>query len=63
VDVAAAPDHVLRPAELEQAGSGFVIGAADGLGDARDWDAVGAQAIRVDIHLILLGESAYRRDF
>ena len=62
-NVAAAADHVLRAAEFEQAGAGFAVAAAHGFRHAGNRNAVGTQAVGIDVHLVLLRESAHCGDF
>src|SRR5262249_40945748 len=53
VDVAAAPDHVLRAAELEEAAAHVVVAVPNRLHHRRQGDVVSVQGIRVDVDLIL----------
>ena len=56
--VAAPANHVLGAAEFEQSSAGFLVAAAHGLHDTAHRNAVRAQAIRVQVHLILAGMTA-----
>ncbi len=53
-------NHVFRATEIEQARPGFVVALADGVNHTGEWNPIGPQAIRVDVHLILLSESSDR---
>ena len=57
-EIAAAPDHVLGPAELDQPARRLVVAAAHRLDHPVDGDAVGLQPVRVHVHLVLLPEPA-----
>ena len=61
-DQAAAADHLLVPGDLDHAAAGLLVGGAHGRHDFRERDAEAAQAIRVDLHLVLAHEAADRRD-
>ena len=58
--VAAAAHHVLGAAELDQPSAGLDVAAAHRLDDALDREAVIAQPVRVDVHLVLPAEAAER---
>ena len=58
LDVAPAAHHVLRPAELDRAAADVVVAHADGIHDALDREAIGCQAVWVQVYLILADESA-----
>src|SRR5262249_20715830 len=60
--VAAATHHVLGAAELDQAAAGLAVPAAHRLDDPGDRQSEGAQAVWIQIHLILTAESADRSD-
>ncbi len=60
--VPAAAHHVLRAAKLQQSSARFVVAAADRLNHPAHRDAVSPQTIRVEIHLVLAGIPADRRD-
>ena len=60
--VAAAPDHVFRPADLDHAATDFAIAPADGIHHPIQRDAVEPQPVRVDADLILAAEATDRRD-
>ena len=60
--VAAAPDHVLGAAEVDEAPSHFAVAGAHGLDHATDRQPVGLQPVRVDVDLELADVSAERGD-
>src|SRR5262249_36646155 len=62
-DVAASPYDVFLAGHLKASGAHFVIAVADGVGDLRQWNLVGQQAVRIDVDLILLHETADRGNF
>src|SRR6185503_17098754 len=58
--VAAPAHHVLGAAELDHAAAGFAVGAAHGVDDLADAETVGAETVRVDVHLVLPNVAAER---
>ncbi len=58
--VPAAADHVLGAAELDQAAAGLGVAAADGVDDRPDREAVVAEAVGIDVDLVLAPEPADR---
>src|SRR5947209_4547013 len=58
--VPSASHHVLGAAKLEHAAARFFVSATNSFDNATDRDAIGLQAIRIDVHLELAGESAKR---
>src|SRR6476659_8620354 len=56
--VAAAAHHVLGAAELDQPPASLDVAAAHRFDDALDREAVIAQPVRVDVHLVLLAVAA-----
>ena len=60
--VPAAAHHVLGAAELDEPTAGLGVAAAHRLDHALDRQAVVAQAVRVDVHLVLPAEAAERGD-
>ncbi len=58
LDVAPAAHHVLAAAELEQPPLDVVVGHPDALHHVADGDAVGREAVGVDVDLVLLDEAA-----
>ena len=55
-DVAPAPDIVLCPAELDEAAPHLTVAALQGIDDLADGDAVGLEAVGVNVDLVLLSE-------
>ncbi len=62
LEVAAAPDHVLAPRELDEAPADLVVALADRLHDGLERQAVRRERVRVQRHLVLLLEAAHARD-
>ena len=60
--VTAPANHVLGPGRLEQACADLTVAGTHRIRHAGDRDPVGAQAIRIDVDLILLSEPAERCD-
>ena len=59
--VAETANHVFCPAHFEQASADFIGAAANFFDDRREGNAVGAEFVRIDVHLILTNESANAR--
>ncbi len=62
LEVAAAPDHVFAPRELDEAPADLVVALADRLHDGLERQAVRRERVRVQRHLVLLLEAAHARD-
>ena len=60
VDVALATNHVFGAAGFKQPRAGLLVGSSNHLGDFGDGNTVGTQAVRIDIHLVLLNVSSHR---
>ena len=58
LDVAPAPDGVLRPAELDEPARRLVVALPHRLHHAVDGDPVGLEPVGVHVHLVLLAEPA-----
>ena len=56
--IAASPNIILRPTELDQPSSHFLIAALHSFDDAVDRDPIGLQPVGVYIYLVLFTESA-----
>ncbi|MNJ31979.1 hypothetical protein D3C77_266340 [compost metagenome] len=63
LQIAACAHHVLRFRHLDDGGAGLLIAQLDGGFDKGDRDAVGAQLVRIDPHLILAHHAADCGDF
>ena len=61
-EVAVAAHHVLGAAEFDHAPADLAVAAAHGLHDLADGEAVGAQPVGIDVHLVLADVAAERRD-
>ena len=61
--IAVGAHHVLRFRHLDDGGAGLLIALLDGGLDKGERDAVGAQLVRVDPHLILANHAAHGGDF
>src|SRR5204863_223394 len=56
-------NHVFRAAHFEDSPSDFIGAGANLFNDGGKRDAIGAQFVGIDIHLVLLDESPDGRDF
>src|SRR5207245_9501913 len=56
-------NHVFRAAHFEDSPADFIGAGANLFNDGGKRDAIGAQFVGIDIHLVLLDESPGRRDF
>jgi len=62
LDIAAAANHVLGAAKLDEPPAGFFVTAAHSVHDPRDRDAIGLETIGIDVDLVLAAKATERRD-